>query len=273
MKQSKPKGILIPIGGGEDTTGKKEVLSRVISECKKESPLICIITLATSKPEDAKKKYKEAFKDIDHTDVSFMYFDTREEADTEKHTELLKKSDAILFSGGDQLKLSSLLGGTRLIQIIKERYFTEPHFVVAGTSAGAAAMSDTMIVGGDSQDAMVKGELELTNGLDFINSIFIDTHFTQRGRFGRIVQTITANPGILGLGLGEDTGVVIYNGEELEVTGSGLVVVIDGTEITYSDLADKDKGDIITVEGVKMHMLGPGKRFRIDERKIVQPKK
>jgi cyanophycinase len=121
---------------------------------------------------------------------------------------------------------------------IISRYYDEPNFVVAGTSAGAAAMPNTMIVSGSSQDAMMKGALQLTNGLGLIGHALIDTHFTQRGRFGRIIQTIIGNPGVIGLGLGEDTGIVIYKGDVMEVVGSGLVVIIDGSTINYTDLTE-----------------------------------
>lgn len=270
MKLLKPKGTLIPIGGGEDKEDKKDVLARVIHETGKKKPKVCLITLATSLPKEVAQDYKNAFKTLNINTLSIIYFETRHEADSQKNLEKIKNCHVVLFSGGDQLKLSSLLGGTKLIAKIKERYYDEPDFVIAGTSAGAAAMSNTMIISGSSQDALIKGELELTNGLDLINSVFIDTHFTQRGRFGRLIQTVTCNPGILGVGLGEDTAIVIHKGEELEVIGSGLVIIVDGTTIEYTDLTEIRDGNPITVEGIKMHVLGPGKRFLITDRKIIK---
>lgn len=267
------KGILIPIGGGEDKKDNMEVLCRVIDIAGKKNPKICLITVATNLPEDVAQDYRNAFKSLGHNLLSVIHFDRRSLADDPKHLELVKKCDIVMFSGGDQLKLSSLLGGTELLRTIKERYFNEKGFIVAGTSAGAAAMSDTMIISGSSQDALIKGELELTNGLDFIDSVFIDTHFTQRGRFGRLIQTITYNPGVLGIGLGEDTAVVIRNADELEVIGSGLVVIADGTGIAYTDLMDIDNGEPITVEGIKMHVLGPGKKFSLPDKTIKQENK
>lgn len=268
MKIPKPKGILIPIGGGEDKKDNMDVLARVLEETGKKHPKICVITLATNLPEEVAADYRSAFKDLGIPEISIIYFNQRKEADSVENQKKIKQCNAVLFSGGNQLKLSSLLGGTELMNIIKERYYDEEDFVIAGTSAGAAAMSDTMIISGSSADAMIKGELELTNGLDLINSVFIDTHFTERGRFGRLIQTVTCNPGVLGVGLGENTAIVIYRGEELEVVGSGLVVIVDGTEIEYSDLTDISNGDPITVEGLKMHVLGPGKRFLIYEKKL-----
>lgn len=268
MRIVKPKGTLIPIGGGEDKEDKKDILNRVIKESGRKRPKICLITLATSLPKEVAQDYRNAFRDLNVASISIIYFNTRSEADTEKNMTKLKNCHIILFSGGDQLKLSSLLGGTKLLAKMKQRYFDEPNFVIAGTSAGAAAMSDTMIISGSSQDAMVKGELELTNGLEFINNVFIDTHFTQRGRIGRLIQTVTCNPGILGVGLGEDTAIIIYNGEAIEVVGSGLVIIVDGTCIEYTDLTEISNGTPITVEGLKMNVLGPGKRFMLTDRKI-----
>lgn len=267
MKILNPKGILIPIGGGEDKEYEKHVLARVIKETGKIHPRICLITLATGLPEEVARGYRIAFKKLGITKLSIIFYENRPEADSKDNLEKIKTCDAVMFSGGDQLKLSSLLGGTALLDLIKQRYISERKFVVAGTSAGAAAMSDTMIIAGSSLDALVKGELELTSGLDFIAEVIIDTHFTERGRFGRLFQTVTCNPGVIGIGLGEDTAVVIRKGE-LEVVGSGLVVIADGTSIEYTDLAEIGNGDVITVEGIKVSVLGPGKRFNIPQRKF-----
>ncbi|MGZ4099135.1 MAG: cyanophycinase [Bacteroidia bacterium] len=268
MRIPRPKGILIPIGGAEDKKDKKDILRRVVQECRKKHPKVCVITLASNLPHDVARDYRDAFKTLGITKLSIIHYHERSQADTPVNIKKLKECNVVMFSGGDQLRLGNLLGGTKLIDLIKSRYYDEEHFVIAGTSAGAAAMSDTMIISGSSQDAMIKGELELTNGLDLISSVFIDTHFTERGRIGRVIQTVTCNPGVLGLGLGEDTAVVIIKGEEMEVVGSGLVIIIDGKCIDYTDLTDITYKTPITVEGIKMHVLGPGKKFIISERKI-----
>jgi cyanophycinase len=268
MKLPVPKGILVPIGGGEDKKDKRDVLSRVLAETGKKKPSVCVITVATDIPKEVGNDYKEAFKGLGVKKIDFIHFESRQKADKPVNFEKIKKSDVVLFSGGNQLKLSSLVGGTRLLDLVRQRYYDQPNFVIAGTSAGAAAMSDTMIIAGSSQDALIKGELELTNGLDFINSVFIDTHFTERGRFGRLVQTVTCNPGVLGVGLGEDTALVIYRGDEVEVIGSGLVVIVDGHDIEYTDLTKISDGDPITVAGLRVHVLGHGKKFNISRRKV-----
>ncbi len=268
MKIPQPKGILIPIGGGEDKKEQKVVLTRVIEETKKKHPRICVITLATNLPKEVGNDYKNAFKDLGILKVHLVHYEHRPDADSEEHLTAIKQCDAVLFSGGNQLKITNLLGGTKLMQLIKQRYYDDENFVIAGTSAGAAAMSDTMIIAGSSRDALIKGQLELTNGLDLIDSVFIDTHFTERGRFGRVIQTVTCNPGVLGVGLGEDTAVVIYKGDQMEVVGSGLVVIADGSAIQYTDLTEIENGQPITVEGIKMHILGPGKKFLLSKRQL-----
>lgn len=267
MKNNIPKGILIPIGGGEDRLDSKNVLFRVIEETGKKNPQICLITLATGFPEKVLDIYKTAFKALKISKITSIHYTSRPEASLEKNMKKIRECDLILFCGGQQLKLSTLLGGTALLELIRQRYHDEPDFVVAGTSAGAAAMSNTMIISGSSTDALIKGSLELTNGLDLINNVSIDTHFIQRGRIGRLIETVTCNPGILGLGLGEDTGVIINKGM-MEVIGSGLVTVLDGNDIIYSNLTEIKDGTPITVEGIKVHILGPGKKFIIEDRKL-----
>lgn len=270
MKVTKPKGILVPIGGGDDGD---IIMKRIIKETGKKRPKLCYITLAVSDPEEAKQKHKSFGKEFGAKNCSFIYFDARSEADSEENIKKIEACDAVFIGGGNQLRLSSLLGGTVLMSEIKKRYYEEKKFVVSGSSAGAAAMSNTMIISGSSRDALVKGELQLTNGLDLINNVFIDTHFTDRGRFGRVIQTVAYNPGVLGLGLSIDTAAVIYEGERLEVVGTGLAVVVDGTNIDYTSLTEVTDGEPLTIEGLKMHILGPGKCFSITSRRILASSK
>jgi cyanophycinase len=265
---AQPKGILIPIGGHEDINGDMAILARVIDETRRSNPRIEVITVATNVPEEISKDYFAAFEDLGLDDLGEIYLDKREEiAD---YIDRIKDCDAVFFSGGNQLKLTTRLGGTELHRILKERYCSDKDFVIAGTSAGAAAMSSTMIVSGSGADALIKGQLQLTNGLDFIDTVFIDTHFTQRGRFGRLVQTVTANPSVLGLGFGEDTGAVIYNGNEMEIIGSGLAVVVDGINMKFTNITDIADGQPITVEGITTHILGSGQIFSLSERRLLR---
>jgi len=260
------------MGGAIDKTRKKTIIRRMLELCQSHKPNICLITLATSEPEEETQVHHECFRSIMPITFSHIHYTTRAEADEKKSLDKVKQADIVFFSGGDQLRLSSLLGGTELLGLLKERYYDDKCFTVAGSSAGAAAMSNTMIVAGESENSMIKGELELTNGLDFINEVFIDTHFTERGRIGRLIQMVTHNPGILGIGLGENTAAIISHGEEIEVVGSGLMVVVDGINIDYTDLAEIPEHTPITVEGIKVSAIGNGKKFSIPNRTLILEK-
>src|SRR5690606_15902723 len=150
----------------------------------------------------------------------------REDAANEKYIKRIKKCNGVMFTGGNQLRLSTIFGGTEILNIISERYMKEA-FVVAGTSAGAMAMSNTMIYQGSSSGALIKGEVKITTGLALLRNVIIDSHFDKRGRFGRLTQAVASNPSCIGIGLGEDTGVLITEGHKMEVIGSGLVIIFD----------------------------------------------
>ena len=173
-----------------------------------------------------------------------------------------------MFSGGNQLRLSANNGGTEFLRIIKQRYQQE-NFLVAGTSAGAMAMSNTMIYEGNAARAHLKGEVKITTGLGFITSLIIDSHFEKRGRFGRLAQAIAANPSCIGVGLGEDTGMLITDGNKMEAIGSGLVMIIDGHDIRHSNIADIPDGNPISIENLKVHFCEKGNGYLVRERKFI----
>jgi cyanophycinase len=268
-----PQGILIPIGGHEDKEGRKDILSRVLDETRRKDPIIEVITVATNVPGEVVDGYRDAFRALGIREVGEIYIEERDEANKDEFLHRIKRCDGVYFSGGNQLKLTTLLGGSEFLKILKDRYCNDRDFVIAGTSAGAAAMSNTMIVSGGSEDALIKGKLQLTSGLDFITNVFIDTHVTERGRFGRLMHTVASNPSVLGLGLGEDTGAIIYDGKELEIIGSGLAIIVDGNEMKYTNLTDIADGDPISIEGMKVHVLAKGKRFLLEERRLIKEKK
>jgi cyanophycinase len=172
-----------------------------------------------------------------------------------------------LFTGGNQLRLSSIFGGTEILDILHDRYLNEK-FVIAGTSAGGMAMSNTMIYHGSSHEAFMKGDVKITTGLAFIANVIIDSHFVTRGRFGRLVQAVAANPGCIGIGLGEDTGVLITEGNHLEAIGSGLVIIFDGHHIRHSNLADLKEGSPISIEHMIVHVMAKGNIYDLKERKF-----
>ena len=170
-----------------------------------------------------------------------------------------------MFSGGDQFRLCSIIGGTQFADLLKERYFGD-HFIIAGTSAGAAAMSSTMICSGNPARSYLKGEVELSLGFGFLNGVIVDTHFDKRGRFGRLVQAIAAQPGTIGIGLGEDTGVIVEKGTKLKAIGSSSVILIDGSNIRYNSIADIKGGMPISVENLTVHVMANSDTFDLDNR-------
>src|SRR5688572_28526416 len=173
-----------------------------------------------------------------------------------------------MLSGGNQLRLSSIFGGTEFLEILRKR-FEEEHFVIAGTSAGAMAMSNTMIYGGNAAMAHLKGEVKITTGLEFMDDVIFDSHFEKRGRFGRLAQAIATNPACVGIGLGEDTGMLITGGNKMEAVGSGLVIIIDGHAIRHNNIADIPEGNPISIENLMVHFCEKGNGYMLKERRFL----
>jgi cyanophycinase len=172
-----------------------------------------------------------------------------------------------MFTGGNQLRLSMIFGGTEILSTLHERYLHED-FVIAGTSAGAMAMSNTMIYQGSSTESLLKGEVKITTGLGFLHNVIIDSHFVKRGRFGRLAQAVAGNPGCIGIGLGEDTGVLVTNGNNMEAIGSGLILIFDGHNIKHSNIADVEEGTPLSIENMIVHVMAKGNHFHIRQRKF-----
>jgi cyanophycinase len=173
------------------------------------------------------------------------------------------------FTGGDQKKLCELLKGTKLLRVIKSKYRQDLNFIVAGTSAGAMAIPTLMISGGAVEAALLKGDLDLGKGLGFINNIIIDTHFIKRGRFSRLAHAVTLRPGYIGFGIGEDTALIISEGNKIECKGSGMVIIIDGKEIKATNISRIDTYTPIMVENLKIDIMADGSKYFLKERKFI----
>src|ERR1700712_2968404 len=280
---AKAKGFLVPIGGAEDKGinykednlknaafdfFKEGILRQILRLIERfENPRIELITTASSMPEVMEKTYNQSFKTLGCTNIGHLFITSREQADTTEHLERVSNCHCVIFTGGDQLRLSTILGGTKLLARIKNRYLHEP-FVVAGTSAGAMAMSNMMIYDGDAQRAHLRGEIKYSTGFGFVTNIIIDTHFEKRGRFNRLAQAVAVQPGILGIGLAEDTGVIISSGNRLEVIGSGIITIVNGKTISYTNLADIDDGMPISVEHMVVHILSCGEIYNIATQQV-----
>jgi cyanophycinase len=279
---ARPKGILISIGGDVDkgtidepNYNKSTVLSffddgilkRILSEMKGKDSRIEVITTASEIPEEVGNNYIAAFKRLGCENVGVIHIKKREDVHITEYTDRIKECDGVMFTGGNQLRLTMIFGGTDFLNTILERYKNE-HFIVAGTSAGAMAMSNTMIYEGSSNEALLKGKVKITTGLSFIKHVIIDSHFIKRGRFGRLAQSVASNPSCIGIGLGEDTGVLVRNGNELEAIGSGLVLIFDGHYILHSNIADIEDGMPVSIENLLVHVLAKGNYYYLKERKF-----
>ncbi len=280
---SHPKGKLIAIGGAEDKgtdleTGEIHrnnlnffelgILRRVVEEAGGVTARIEVITTASMIPYEVGENYLNAFGKIGCTDVGLMHIRTRADAMKQEYIDRISRCDAVMFSGGNQLRLSATDGGTEFLSILKKRY-REENIVIAGTSAGAMAMSNTMIYEGNASRAHLKGEVKITTGLGFIQTVIIDSHFEKRGRFVRLAQAVASNPSCIGIGLGEDTGMLITQGNRMEAIGSGLVVIIDGHDILHSNIADIPDGNPISLENLKVHFCEKGNGYLVNERKFL----
>jgi cyanophycinase len=278
------KGKLIAIGGAEDKGTEVEkllaihhnlnffelgILRRIVEEAGGISARIEVITTASMTPFEVGNNYLEAFGRIGCTNVDLIHIRTREDVQNEKYNDRIQSCDAVMFTGGNQLRLTSIFGGTKMLRTIQNRYKNE-HFIVAGTSAGAMAMSNTMIYEGDATKAHLKGEVKITTGLAFMDKVIFDSHFEKRGRFGRLSQAVGGNPSCIGIGLGEDTGMLITEGNKMEAIGSGLVVIIDGHDIRHSNIADIPEGNPMSIENLKVHLCAKGNGFLVHERKFIE---
>jgi len=279
-----PKGKLIAIGGAEDKgtdleTGEIHrnnlnffelgILKRIVEEAGGIDANIEIITTASTIPYEVGENYLDAFGKIGCLNVNTMHIRSRQDLQDRTYVNRLRNCDAVMMSGGNQMRLSTIFGGTEFLYEMIRRYRTNPGFLIAGTSAGAMAMSSTMIYEGNATRAHLKGEVKMTSGLGLIDKVIIDSHFEKRGRFGRLAQAVAANPGKIGIGLGEDTGIIITNGNQSEAIGSGLVVIIDGKDIAHLNLADIPEGNPISIENLRVHFCAHGNGYLLDERFFV----
>ncbi len=266
----KIQSILVAIGGNEDKEKDLNVLKQTVSLTNKKEPYIELVTTASNMPKETGINYIAAFEKISVKNVRLMDIRTREQTGNSEYVERLKNADVIFFTGGDQLRITSILGGTPVLETVKSRYFNEK-CVIAGTSAGASAMSETMIYEGKVCEALCKGKVQLTSGIGLVKNVVIDSHFIQRGRFSRLMDIVTTNPGTIGLGLGEDTGVIIRQGHLLESIGTGLTVIFDGQHIKYTNISDIQLGEAIAVENVCVHTLAKGHGYNLLTKKFITP--
>src|SRR3712207_5076683 len=252
------QGTLIIIGGHEerDPRGERKILREVADHVR--GGKLVLATVASHRPEGYFEEYEKAFADLDVGELVELYVNDRCEASDRGKLEVLDDAQGIFFSGGDQLRITSQIGGTGIEAKVRALY--DRGGVVAGTSAGAAVMSDTMLVKGASRETHRIGDLHMAPGLGLIRDVVIDQHFAERGRFGRLLGAVAHNPRVLGLGIDEDTAAVIEN-DRFTVIGSGAVYVVDGSHCTHSNLAEARPERVLSMHDVRVHILGTGDAF------------
>ena len=259
------KGKLIALGGGDDDGLIKLIHSKICSLTSK----IEVIATAATEVEESGKAYKEAFEELGCNNVRFMRIDENHKADTQDNLKRIEQADVIFFTGGDQVRLASFLNGTRLLDLLRKKY-REESIIIAGTSAGAAVMSDKMIYDGYGHYSLIKGEMKTTTGCSFIKKVYIDTHFAERGRFGRLAHAVAHDPDYIGIGLSEETGIIIKKGNQVEVFGPGVVTIIDASSVRFSNVHEVEENEPIAVENLRMHLLVNGYRYCLREH-LFQP--
>ena len=275
-----PKGTLIPIGGNEDKGGEvteqysmefisEGILYHVVKESGGPKGLFVVIPTASSIPVEVGENYLAAFKKLGCENVVVVDIRTKEEAELAKNLKLVKEANCVMFSGGDQSKITNRIEGTLMHDLLSDRYQNDGSFVIAGTSAGAMAMSREMIAGGSSAESFVKGAVIMYHGLGLLPNVMIDTHFIQRGRFGRVSEAVAINPNLLGIGLAEDTGLIIKNGNEMQVIGSGMVIIFDGQHISHNNHKLLEENTPLTLTDLRVHVLSNPDHFILDERKVI----
>lgn len=272
-----PSGTLLIIGGkenkGEEEPEKREapkaferleILRKFVELTGKKKPVIEIITSATNEPDESFQDYSSAFEQLEVTTVGHINHHSRDEVLSTNLIERIDKADGIFFAGGDQLKYTSRYGGTPFLTRLKERYIYDK-VVIGGTSAGAMTLSTPMIYAGNEEVQELGGEIKITTGLEFLKDVCIDTHFINRGRFVRMAQVIVTNPTCIGIGIGEDTAIIVRNGLEAEVAGSGLIIVIEGFHIGLANVDDFLNKKPISIRNLKVHILAGGDTYNIPQ--------
>lgn len=259
-------GPLIVIGGHEDKTGERLIL-RALAERLRGGKLV-LATIASHEPEGYYESYRDAFADLGVTELVELYVNERGETHDDDKLALLDGAGGVFFSGGDQLRIASQIGDTPIEQRVRAIHLAGG--VVAGTSAGASVMSETMLVGGASSESHRIGDLRMAPGLGLIRDAIIDQHFAERGRIGRLLGAVAHNPRILGVGIDEDTAILV-EGEGFSVLGSGAVYVVDAQDVTQSNIAEAKSACALSLHDVRLHVLAAGDRFDLERRAPIGP--
>ena len=267
-RRRKTRGTLILIGGSEDKQGGRVILSEIARRAG-EGALV-VATLASERPDYQWQRYQQVFSELGVGRLAHLAATGREEVMEPERVALLQDASTIFFTGGDQVKLVSKLGGTTMLAALRDRFAAGA--LVAGTSAGAAAMGEAMLVsrGPEETSHKVEGAFYMTRGLGLIADLIVDQHFAQRARIERLIGAIAENPGVLGIGIDEDTGVIVEPNGRCHVLGAGAVYVADGQGVTHTNVSEKSRGHTLCLFDVALHVLNGGTGFDLSTRRPVK---
>jgi cyanophycinase len=274
IPEGENRGWIVPIGGAENKDNDRHILERFIRVSGEASANIVVIPTA-SRMHETGPRYEAIFKELGASEVTVMDFDTRRDCQEAGRLRRIEEATGIFFTGGNQLRLTTLLGGTPVAKLIRVR--NARGVTVGGTSAGASILSEHMIAYGDEGSSVISGSVRLAPGLGLTNRFIIDQHFRQRDRLGRLITALAYNPFAVGIGLDEDTAAFIGPDETIEVEGSGGVTVVDASEASYSSIGEVVEGQPVCILGLKLHILVAGATFNLHTRLaaaggLVQPK-
>ncbi|HKP85609.1 MAG TPA: cyanophycinase [Blastocatellia bacterium] len=258
-------GHLVIIGGAEDKYNERRLLRKFVELAGEQEARILIVPVASDYPEFSADVYTQTFRKLGLQHINVLRATSRQEVIDADAEQLLKDVTGVFISGGDQMRLASLLGGTEFARLLEDRVRHTP-LVLAGSSAGAAGMSAVMIGRGEATSHPQKNTLRLSPGLGILQNIIIDQHFTERGRLSRLITAVSHNPRQLGIGIDENTAVIISHNGTLEVHGDGTVTIIDGSRISYNDIAEAQETQPFAVTGVQLHILRDGMRYDFTRR-------
>ncbi|MCU1289936.1 MAG: Cyanophycinase [Acidobacteria bacterium] len=263
-------GHLLVIGGAEDKYNERRILKKFLELSGGEKADILIVPVASDFPEFAADIYVQAFRRLGVANPRVLRATSRQDVFNADAEALLDGVTGVFITGGDQMRLVSILGGTKFSQKLR-KLTAETNIVLAGTSAGAAGMSHSMIVRGESTPHPQKNSVRLSPGLGLLKNVIIDQHFTERGRISRLITAVSYNPYNLGIGIDENTAIILDNEGVLEVFGQGTVTIVDGSQITYNEIAEVNDHQSFSVCGVQLHILGDGLVYDYFARHPLQP--
>lgn len=262
-----PKGYLIIIGGAEDKTGDSLILKQAPGMVA-DSEWLTVLTTATEKPEEVGKNYNAVFHHLGVKNVRVLDISSREQANSPENCEIIRKSRCVFMTGGDQLRITSILGGTQANSALRDLYLGGG--LIMGTSAGASVMTSTMVVQGADNEPARKCTLKMAPWLGLFAGAIIDQHFDQRGRFGRLLCGVAENPDVLGIGIDENTAIKLHPDGHFEVIGSNAVTVLDGKSIQSSNVSELKPDEILAIAGVTVHALPQGYGFDLKSREVLR---